>query len=105
MGEEIPHICFTTQFGNASTLSGWENGLYLVGSICGIPCWWTQVQVQLGKSGLVRKLKERLIYKIPNISCKSAIGKKREHGKLDVSIDCGSRKFKDRVYIADSIDS
>ncbi|GBN22997.1 hypothetical protein AVEN_129468-1 [Araneus ventricosus] len=42
MGEEVLHICFTTQFGKASALSGRENGLCLE---CGIPYWWTQVWI------------------------------------------------------------
>ncbi|GBL95447.1 hypothetical protein AVEN_154836-1 [Araneus ventricosus] len=54
------------------------------------------------RTELAQKLKEQLIYKAPNISLKTATGEKTEiRGKLDASIECGSRKFHHRIYVAD----
>ncbi|GBL79548.1 hypothetical protein AVEN_18130-1 [Araneus ventricosus] len=91
-----------------SALLGGENGLYLEGSICGIPCLMlgdTGTNVTLLRADLTRKLTERLIYTASNISFKTATGEKAEiYGKLNAAIDCGSRKFQRRVYISDITD-
>ncbi|GBM07746.1 hypothetical protein AVEN_51166-1 [Araneus ventricosus] len=42
----------------------------------------------------------------PNLTLKTATGEKAKiQGKLDASIECGSRKFQHRVYVADITDS
>ncbi|GBN42661.1 hypothetical protein AVEN_134334-1 [Araneus ventricosus] len=54
------------------------------------------------RTDLAQKLKEQLIYTAPNISLKTATGEKTEiRGKLDTSIECGSRKFHHRIYVPD----
>ncbi|GBO10564.1 hypothetical protein AVEN_49266-1 [Araneus ventricosus] len=92
-----------------SALSGGGNGLYLEGSICDIPCLFlvdTGTNIPLLRADLARKLKERLIYTAPNMILKTDTGEKeRVQGKLDASIECGSRKFQHRVYTADITDS
>ncbi|GBN00751.1 hypothetical protein AVEN_208740-1 [Araneus ventricosus] len=92
-----------------SSLSGGENGLYLEGSICGIPYLClvdTGTNITLLRADLARKLKERLIYTAPNLTLKITTGEKAEiQGKLDTSIECGSRKFQHRVYVTDITDS
>ncbi|GBN37192.1 hypothetical protein AVEN_12130-1 [Araneus ventricosus] len=91
-----------------SSLSGKKNGLYLEGSICGIQCLMlvdTGANVTLLRTDLAQKLKEQLIYTAPNISLKTATGERTEiRGKLDASIECGSRKFHHRIYVADNTD-
>ncbi|GBN96246.1 hypothetical protein AVEN_242122-1 [Araneus ventricosus] len=91
-----------------SSLSGKKNGLYLEGYICGIQCLMlvdTGANVTLLRTDLAQKLKEQLIYTAPNISLKTATGEKTEiRGKLDASIECGSRKFHHRIYVADITD-
>ncbi|GBN03734.1 hypothetical protein AVEN_45757-1 [Araneus ventricosus] len=92
-----------------STLRGGRNGLYLKGSICDIPCLFlvdTGTNITLLRADLAHKVKERLIYTAPNLTLKTATGEKAKiQGKLDASIECGSRKFQHRVYIADITDS
>ncbi|GBM01572.1 hypothetical protein AVEN_220557-1 [Araneus ventricosus] len=92
-----------------STLSGGGNGLYLKGSICDIPCLFlvdTGTNITLLRADLAHKVKERLIYTAPNLTLKTATGEKAKiQGKLDASIECGSRKFQHRVYVADITDS
>ncbi|GBM15780.1 hypothetical protein AVEN_262115-1, partial [Araneus ventricosus] len=67
---------------------------------------WTQARISLLRADLAQKVKERLIYTAPNLTLKTATGVKTKiQGKLDVSIECGSRKFQHRVYIADITDS
>ncbi|GBM27337.1 hypothetical protein AVEN_217349-1 [Araneus ventricosus] len=92
-----------------STLSGGGNGLYLKGSICDIPCLFlvdTGTNITLLRADLAHKVKERLIDTAPNLTLKTATGEKAKiQGKLDASIECGSRKFQHRVYIADITDS
>ncbi|GBO13926.1 hypothetical protein AVEN_112699-1 [Araneus ventricosus] len=91
-----------------SSLSGKKNGLYLEGYICGIQCLMlvdTGANVTLLRTDLAQKLKEQLIYTAPNISLKAATGEKTEiRGKLDASIECGSRKFHHRICVADITD-
>ncbi|GBM72791.1 hypothetical protein AVEN_230346-1 [Araneus ventricosus] len=42
----------------------------------------------------------------PNMTLKTATGEKAKvQGKLDASIECGSRKFQHRIYVADITDS
>ncbi|GBN30039.1 hypothetical protein AVEN_175414-1 [Araneus ventricosus] len=85
------------------------HGLYLEGSICDIPCLFlvdTGTNITLLRADLARKLKERLIYTAPNLTLKTATAEKAKiQGKLDASIECGSRKFQHRVYVADNTDS
>ncbi|GBL82393.1 hypothetical protein AVEN_252542-1 [Araneus ventricosus] len=92
-----------------SALNRGGHGLYLEGSIYGIPCLFlvdTDTNITLLRADLVRKLTERLIYTAPNLTLKTATSKKAKiHGKLDASIECGSRKFQHRVYVADITDS
>ncbi|GBM98258.1 hypothetical protein AVEN_168785-1 [Araneus ventricosus] len=92
-----------------SALSGLGNELYLDGSICDIPCLFlvdTGTSITLLRADLDRKVKERLLYTAPNLSLKTVICEKAKiQGKLDASIECGSRKFQHRVYVADITDS
>ncbi|GBM61112.1 hypothetical protein AVEN_209835-1 [Araneus ventricosus] len=82
---------------------------YLEGSICGIQCLMlvdTCANVTLLRTDLAQKLKEKLIYTDPNISLKTATGEKTEiRGKIDASIEGGSRKFHLIIYVADITDS
>ncbi|GBO06588.1 Retrovirus-related Pol polyprotein from transposon 297, partial [Araneus ventricosus] len=65
----------------------------------------TGANVTLLRTDLAQKLNEQLIYMAPNISLKTATGEKMEiRGKLDASIECGSRKFHHRIYVADITD-
>ncbi|GBM26319.1 hypothetical protein AVEN_256547-1 [Araneus ventricosus] len=65
----------------------------------------TGANVTLLRTDFAQKLKEQLIYTGPNISLKTATGEKTEiRGKLDASIECGSRKFHHRIYVADVTD-
>ncbi|GBN69454.1 hypothetical protein AVEN_138123-1 [Araneus ventricosus] len=92
-----------------SALSGGGNGRYLEGSICDIPCLFLVdrgTNITLLRADLARKLKGRLIYTAPNTTLKTAtVEKAKIQGKLDASIECGSRKFQHRVYVADITDS
>ncbi|GBL73296.1 hypothetical protein AVEN_175240-1 [Araneus ventricosus] len=66
----------------------------------------TGTNITLLRADLAHKVKERLIYTAPNLTLKTATGEKAKiQGKLDASIECGSRKFQHRVYIADITDS
>ncbi|GBM18800.1 Retrovirus-related Pol polyprotein from transposon 297 [Araneus ventricosus] len=108
-GRRLPFLNKTPEKGlKVSALCGGRNGLYLERSICGIPCLMlvdTGANVTLVTTDLAQKLKENFIYTAPNISLKTATGKKAEiHGKLDAAIECGSRKFQHRIYVADIID-
>ncbi|GBN05495.1 Retrovirus-related Pol polyprotein from transposon 297 [Araneus ventricosus] len=91
-----------------SALCGGRNGLYLEGSICGILCLVlvdTGAYITLVRTDLAQKLKGNFIYTAPNISLKTATGEKAEiHGKLDAAIECGSRKFQHKIYVADITD-
>ncbi|GBM32431.1 Retrovirus-related Pol polyprotein from transposon 297 [Araneus ventricosus] len=65
----------------------------------------TGANVTLLRTDLAQNLKEQLIYTAPNISSKTATGEKTEIlGKLDASIECRSRKFHHRIYVADITD-
>ncbi|GBN46038.1 hypothetical protein AVEN_86405-1 [Araneus ventricosus] len=92
-----------------SALSGGGNGLYREGLICDIPCLFlvdTGTNITLLRADQARKLKERLIYTAPNMTLKTATGEKAKiQEKLDASIECGSRKFQHRVYVAEITDS
>ncbi|GBL92230.1 Transposon Ty3-I Gag-Pol polyprotein [Araneus ventricosus] len=108
-GRRLPSLNRAPEGGpRVSSLSGKKNGLYLEGSICGIQCLMlvdTGANVTLLRTDLVQKLKEQLIYTAPNISLKTATGERTEiRGKLDASIECGSRKFHHRIYVADITD-
>ncbi|GBO07942.1 hypothetical protein AVEN_215829-1 [Araneus ventricosus] len=75
-----------------------EEGLK-VSTLCG-------TNITLLRADLAHKVKERLIYTAPNLTIKTATGEKAKiQGKLDASIECGSRKFQHRVYAADITDS
>ncbi|GBM05883.1 hypothetical protein AVEN_135253-1 [Araneus ventricosus] len=107
---KIPTLNKSTEEGlKVSTLCGGGNGLYLKGSICDIPCLFlvdTGTNITLLRADLAHKVKERLIYTAPNLTLKTATGEKAKiQGKLDASIECGSRKFQHRVYVADITDS
>ncbi|GBL95097.1 hypothetical protein AVEN_106056-1 [Araneus ventricosus] len=108
--QNIPTLNKSPEEGlKVSTLSGGGNGLYLKGSICDIPCLFlvdTGTNITLLRADLAHKVKERLIYTAPNLTLKTATGEKAKiQGKLDASIECGSRKFQHRVYVADITDS
>ncbi|GBM08894.1 hypothetical protein AVEN_57441-1 [Araneus ventricosus] len=65
----------------------------------------TDAKVTLLITDFAKKLKEQLIYTAPNISLKTATGEKAEiHGKLNTTIECGSRKFQHGIYVADVTD-
>ncbi|GBN26385.1 Retrovirus-related Pol polyprotein from transposon 297 [Araneus ventricosus] len=58
-----------------SAFCGGRNGLYLEGSICGIPCLMlvdTGANVTLVRTDLAQKMKGNFIYTAPNISLKTA---------------------------------
>ncbi|GBM70035.1 Retrovirus-related Pol polyprotein from transposon 412 [Araneus ventricosus] len=108
--QKIPTLNKSPEEGlKVSTLSGGGNGLYLKGSICDIPCLFlvdTSTNITLLRADLAHKVKERLIYTAPNLTLKTATGEKAKiQGRLDASIECGSRKFQHRVYVADITDS
>ncbi|GBM21268.1 hypothetical protein AVEN_149858-1, partial [Araneus ventricosus] len=108
--QKIPTLNKSPEEGlKVSTLIGGENGLYLKGSICDIPCLFlvdTGMNITLLRADLAHKVKERLIYTAPNLTLKTATGEKAKiQGKLDSSIEWGSRKFQHRVYVADITDS
>ncbi|GBL74064.1 Transposon Ty3-G Gag-Pol polyprotein [Araneus ventricosus] len=57
------------------------------------------------KDRLGPEAEEKIYFTAPNISLKTATSKKAEiYGKLDASIECGSRKFQHRIYLADITD-
>ncbi|GFU02019.1 transposon Ty3-I Gag-Pol polyprotein [Nephila pilipes] len=91
-----------------SALSGKKNGLYLEGSIWGVPCLMlvdTGANVTLLRTDIAQKSNQQFIYTAPNIFLKTTTGEKAYiHGKLDESIECGSRRFQHKVYVADIID-
>ncbi|GBN68513.1 Retrovirus-related Pol polyprotein from transposon 297, partial [Araneus ventricosus] len=65
----------------------------------------TGANVTLVRTDLAQKLKGNFIYTAPNISLKTATAEKAEiHGKLDAAIECGSRKFQHKIYVADITD-
>ncbi|GBN24711.1 Transposon Ty3-I Gag-Pol polyprotein [Araneus ventricosus] len=65
----------------------------------------TSPNVTLVRTDLAQKLKGNFIYTAPNIFLKTATGEKAEiRGKLDAAIECGSRKFQHRIYVADITD-
>ncbi|GBM40501.1 hypothetical protein AVEN_248387-1 [Araneus ventricosus] len=104
-GRRLPFLNIAPEEGlKVSALCGGKNGLYLEGSICGIPCLMlvdTGANVTLVRTDLAQKLKENFIYTAPNISLKTATGEKAEiHGKLEAAIECGSRKFQHKIYVA-----
>ncbi|GBO23546.1 hypothetical protein AVEN_216606-1 [Araneus ventricosus] len=108
-GRSLPFLNKSPEEGlNVSALCGGRNGLYSEGFICGIPCLMlvdTGADITLVKTDLAQKLKEKFIYTAPNISLKTATGEKAKiHGKLDATIECGSRKFQHRIYVADITD-
>ncbi|GBO01473.1 hypothetical protein AVEN_222616-1, partial [Araneus ventricosus] len=108
-GRRLPFLNKAPEEGlKVSALCGGRNGLYLEGSICGIPCLMlvdTGANVTLVRTDLAQKLKGNFIYTAPNISLKTATGEKAEiHGKLDAAIECGSRKFQHKIYVADITD-
>ncbi|GBM47736.1 hypothetical protein AVEN_141062-1 [Araneus ventricosus] len=65
----------------------------------------TGANVTVVRTDLAQKLKGNFIYTAPNISLKTATGEKAEiHGKLDATIECGSRKFQHKIYVANTTD-
>ncbi|GBM50990.1 hypothetical protein AVEN_199761-1 [Araneus ventricosus] len=61
--------------------------------------------VNLVRTDLAQNLKGNFTYTAPNISLKTATGEKAEiHGKMDAAIECGSRKFQHKIYVADITD-
>ncbi|GBN12015.1 hypothetical protein AVEN_216751-1 [Araneus ventricosus] len=85
-GRRLPFLNKAPEEGlKVSALCGGRNGLYLEGSICGIPC------LMLVDTGA-------------NVTL-TATGEKAEiRGKLDAAIECGSRKFQHKIYVADITD-
>ncbi|GBN62843.1 Retrovirus-related Pol polyprotein from transposon 17.6 [Araneus ventricosus] len=108
-GRRLPFLNKAPEEGlKVSALCGGRNGLYLEGSIWGIPCLMlvdTGANVTLVRTDLAQKLKENFIYTAPNISLKTATGEKAAiRGKLDAAIECGCRKFQHKIYVADITD-
>ncbi|GBM60208.1 hypothetical protein AVEN_273517-1 [Araneus ventricosus] len=61
--------------------------------------------ITLVRTDLNQKLKEEFIYMAPNISVKTATCEKADiQGKLEAAIECESRKFQHRIYVADITD-
>ncbi|GBO19294.1 hypothetical protein AVEN_157604-1 [Araneus ventricosus] len=57
------------------------------------------------KSALAYSMKYEAAKTVSKTSRKTATGEKAEiHGKLDAAIECGSRKFQHRIYVADITD-
>ncbi|GBN70184.1 Retrovirus-related Pol polyprotein from transposon 297 [Araneus ventricosus] len=85
-GRRLPFLNKAPEEGlKVSALCGGRNGLYLEGSICGIPC------LMLVDTG-------------SNVTL-TATGEKAEiRGKLDAAIECGCRKFQHKIYVADITD-
>ncbi|GFT92042.1 CCHC-type domain-containing protein [Nephila pilipes] len=75
------------------------------GSICGVPFLMlvdTGANVTLLRTDIAQKMNQQFIYTAPNIFLKTVTGEKANiHGKLDASIECGSRRFQYKVYVAD----
>ncbi|GBM32909.1 Retrovirus-related Pol polyprotein from transposon 412 [Araneus ventricosus] len=107
-GRRLPFLNKAPEGLKVSALCGVRNGLYVEGSICGIPCLMlvdTDANVTLLRTDLAQKLKDNFIYTATNIYLKAATGEKAEiHGKLDAAIECGSRKFQHRIYVVDITD-
>ncbi|GFS68887.1 uncharacterized protein NPIL_456591 [Nephila pilipes] len=62
----------------------------------------TGANVTLLRTDIAQKLNQQFIYTAPNIFLKTAISEEANiHGKLDASIECGSRRFQHEVYEAD----
>ncbi|GFT02905.1 retrovirus-related Pol polyprotein from transposon 297 [Nephila pilipes] len=62
----------------------------------------TFANVTLLRTDIAQKLNQQFIYTALNIFLKTANGKKvNKHGKLDASIECGSRRIQHKVYVAD----
>ncbi|GFS76524.1 retrovirus-related Pol polyprotein from transposon 297 [Nephila pilipes] len=91
-----------------SALSEKKNGLYLEGTICGVPCLMlvdTGANVTLLRTVIAQKLNQQFICTASNIFLKTATGEKAIiHGKLDASNECGSRRFQHEVYVTDITD-
>ncbi|GFU48754.1 retrovirus-related Pol polyprotein from transposon opus [Nephila pilipes] len=65
----------------------------------------TGVNVTLLRTDIAQKLNQQFIYVAPNIFLKTATGEKANiYGKLDASIECGSRRFQHKVCVADITD-
>ncbi|GBN10661.1 hypothetical protein AVEN_207631-1 [Araneus ventricosus] len=85
-GRRLPFLNKEPEEGlKLSALSGGRNGLYLEGSIPGIP------SLMLVDTGA-------------NVTLIATDEKAEIHGKLNAAIECGSRKFKHRIYLAVIID-
>ncbi|GBL74615.1 hypothetical protein AVEN_235520-1 [Araneus ventricosus] len=108
-GRRLPFLNKAPEEGlKVSALSGGRNGLYLEGSICGIPCLMvvdTGANATLLRTDLAQKLEEQLICTAPNISLKTATGEKKRNTHQSGCInECGSRTFHHRIYVADITD-
>ncbi|GFT55561.1 retrovirus-related Pol polyprotein from transposon 297 [Nephila pilipes] len=65
----------------------------------------TGANVTLLRTDIAHKLNQQFICMAPNIFLKTATGEKANiHVKLDVSIECGFRRFQRNVYVADITD-
>ncbi|GFT78669.1 uncharacterized protein NPIL_518731, partial [Nephila pilipes] len=65
----------------------------------------TGANVTLLRTDIAQKLNQQFIYTAPNIFLKTATREKVSiHGKLEASIECGSRRFQHKVYVADITD-
>ncbi|GBM51778.1 hypothetical protein AVEN_109823-1 [Araneus ventricosus] len=83
MGRRLPFLNKAPEEGmKVSPLCGGRNVLYLEESICGIP------RLMLVDTGA-------------NVTLTATVEKAEIHGKLDAAIECGSRKFQHRIYVAD----
>ncbi|GBN41538.1 Retrovirus-related Pol polyprotein from transposon 297 [Araneus ventricosus] len=85
-GQRLPFLNKAPEAGlKVSALCGGRNGLYLEGSICGIPC------LMLVDTGA-------------NVTLTATGEKAGIRGKLDAAIECGCRKFQHKIYVADITD-
>ncbi|GFS99824.1 transposon Ty3-G Gag-Pol polyprotein [Nephila pilipes] len=65
----------------------------------------TGANVTLLRTDIAQKSNQQFIYGAPDIFLKTATGEKANiHGKMDASIECGSRRFQHKVYVANITD-
>ncbi|GBO21586.1 hypothetical protein AVEN_127506-1, partial [Araneus ventricosus] len=88
-----------------------ENGLYLKGSICDIPCLFlvdTGTNITLLRADLAHKVKERLIYTAPNLTLKTATDLEKNEirtGSDKISLFSGSTQYRKRTSDGKNVQS
>ncbi|GBN71700.1 hypothetical protein AVEN_10182-1 [Araneus ventricosus] len=110
--QKIPTLNKSPEEGlKVSTFSGGENGLYLKGSICDIPClFWvdTGTNITLLRADLAHKVKERLIYTAPNLTLKTATDLEKNEirtGSEKISLFSGSTQHRKRTSYGKNVQS